>query len=104
MKSWIVAIFSGSPLQTLDINFVPTRPTYEGLTQIPKDRPGKVLRLPPKCDVCGSFLLGYDALNVVTCGNCGSLLSISGQWHRYHGQIQPLSNADKARARMYGGL
>src|SRR5215470_14231090 len=99
MKSWIFGIFSGPSVQTLNMNFRPTRPSNRGLTQIPKDRPGKVLRLPSKCDVCGSFLLGYDALNVVTCGSCGALLSVSGQWHGQYGQIQPLSNVDRARAR-----
>jgi hypothetical protein len=103
-KSWIFGIFSGPPVQTLGIDFRPTAAPYRGLTQIPRDRPGKVLRLPRKCDVCGSYVLGYDALNVVTCDSCGALLSVSGQWHKIHGQIQPLTEADKARARKYGGL
>jgi len=102
----IKSIFSifRPPLQTLDINFRPTTRPYRGpLTQTPKDRPGKVLRLPRKCDVCGSYLLGYDALNVVTCDSCDALLSVSGRWHKHHGQIQPLTKADMERARMFGG-
>jgi hypothetical protein len=102
MKSWAFGIFSGSPIQTLGINYRPTTPPHPGrLTQTPKDRPGKVLRLPRTCGVCGSYMLGYDALNVVTCGSCDALLSVSGQWHRHHGQIQPLTEADKARARRF---
>src|SRR6266496_1236814 len=101
MKSWF-GIFSGPPVQTLGINFRPTTLPYRGpLTQTPKDRPGKVLRLPPTCGACGSYLVGYDALNVVTCDRCDALLSVSGQWHRHHGQIQPLTQVDKARARMF---
>ena len=51
------------------------------LTRKPKNQPGKVVRLPKKCDVCGSSQLAYDARNVVTCIDCDSILSVSGIWH-----------------------
>src|ERR1700747_389542 len=100
MKIWGIL---RPPLQTLDINFGPTPSPFRGpLTQTPKNRPGKVLSLPQRCGACGSYLIGYDALNVVTCDSCDALLSVSGQWHRHHGQIQPLTEADMMRARRFG--
>src|SRR5262249_8703525 len=88
---WLQGLFrdSFSPsLQTLDIGYSPpSRKFRSPLTQLPKDRPGRVLPLPDKCGACDSYLLGYDPLNVVTCDNCDSLLSVSGHWHKPYGQI-----------------
>jgi hypothetical protein len=103
LKIWVLGIFSGRPVQTLGINFRP-RPYNGPLTKEPKDRPGKVMRLPRMCGVCGGPLVGYDALNVVTCASCDSLLSVSGRWHKHHGQIQPATKADVARARWFGRI
>jgi hypothetical protein len=51
------------------------------LTRKPKDKPGKVIRLPKVCGVCRSKQLAYDCRNVVTCIDCDSILSVSGIWH-----------------------
>jgi hypothetical protein len=87
-------------LQKLEINFRPKAHNFRTqLTETPKNRPGVVLPLPKKCGLCGSHLVGYDELNVVTCDNCESILSVSGRWHNsWCGNIKPLAE-DLARAR-----
>jgi hypothetical protein len=60
------------------------------------------MALPPKCGVCGSHLLGYDSLNVVTCETCDAIFSVSGKWHSTYGLIQPLTSTDRLRARIFG--
>ena len=106
MKKKLLDVLSRPALQTLNINFRPdriVRTSLELLTQRPKDQPGIVLPLPPKCGVCGSYFLGYDRLNVVTCACCGSILSVSGRWHNsFLGNIKPLTDADRMRARKFG--
>ena len=56
-------------------------PPFGPLSRKPKDQPGKVVRLPKKCGVCGSKQLAYDCRNVVTCEHCDSILSVSGHWY-----------------------
>jgi len=101
LKKLALDVFSCS-LQTLDINYRPPRATKyrRSLTQRPKDQPGLVLPLPRRCGVCGSYLLGYDSLNVVSCDSCDSILSVSGRWHNSTlGNIKPLTARERARAR-----
>jgi hypothetical protein len=111
LKKVLLDVFSPS-LQSLDINSVATSnsgtdrahpsdttipaadpqdcccpPDRPPLTPTPKNRPGEVVLLPEKCGACGSYLIGYDELNVITCDSCDSLLSVSGHWHKPYGQI-----------------
>lgn len=56
------------------------RAELTALSRTPRSLPGKVLPLPYACGICGSDKIGYDRLNVVTCGNCDAVLAPSGRW------------------------
>ena len=56
------------------------RAELTALSRTPRSLPGKVLSLPYACGICASDKIGYDRLNVVTCGNCDAMLAPSGRW------------------------